>query len=59
MKTLFIQLFLHTRKKEIIKKQIEIDSVAPTRNEQLVGGTFTANEELVEIASNVEAAEEL
>ena len=44
---------------EIIKKKTESDSVAPIGNEQLVGGTFTANEELVEIASNVEAAEEL
>lgn len=44
---------------EIFKKKAEIDSVAPIGNEQLVGGTFTANEELVEIPSNVEAAEEL
>tara|TARA_B100001248_G_scaffold43209_1_gene27631 strand:+ start:23458 stop:23742 length:285 start_codon:yes stop_codon:yes gene_type:complete len=43
----------------ILNKKAEVDAVPPSNGADLIGGTFTANEELVDIAENPEEAEGL
>ena len=43
----------------ILSRKAELNATPPAGGSDLIGGTFTANEEFVEIAENPEAAEDL